>query len=54
MTVEELIEATKRKSVTLEDIAEYKARVKERERKFDNESRKLAVNNEFMARSYNL
>ena len=54
MTAEELIEAAKNKSVTQEDIKAFKARVKEREKKFNNESRRQAVNNEFMARSYNL
>ena len=54
MTVEELLEASKNKSVTEETIKEFAARVKECERQFDQESRRQAVNNEFMARSYNL
>jgi len=54
MTAKELIEAAKRKSVTQDDINAFEARVKEREKKFNNESRRQAVNNDFMARSYNL
>ena len=54
MTMQELIAAAKEKSVTVKTIKEFEARVKKRQKQFDKESRRQAVNNDFMARSYNL
>jgi len=52
--VAKLIEAAKQKSATPDAIEQFKNRVKEREQQFSRESQKQAVNNHFLARSYNL
>jgi hypothetical protein len=54
MTKQELIKATRQKTVDKESIAKFEARIEKRERQFDCQSRKQVANKEFMARTYNL
>lgn len=54
MTIDELIEAAKKRSVTEETIEAFKDRIEDCKEEFDEEYRSQAVDDEFLARSYNL
>lgn len=53
MTIQELIKSANDRA-TDTAVKEFEKRVVEREKKFNEESRSQAADDEFMARSYNL
>lgn len=54
MTIDEFIAAAEAKVATPDSIEEFAARVKERGEKFEREAKDRMVDEDFLARSYNL
>lgn len=53
-TIDDLIQAIMERPVTKESAEEFRQRAEERDKRYQEQSRKESATNEFMARSYNL